>query len=155
MNRPPNNNSKSIFSGLNGLNILFIGVVQGVLLLSTFLISHYALNLSNPTVSSICFIALVFLELFHSYNLRDMHNSLFTLNPFSNKFINYAFVISAIVTIGFITLLPASVLGSIGLAKLSAVQLIVAILIGALIIPIYEIFKFFVRKYNKTHKNKV
>ncbi len=155
MNRPPNNNSKSIFSGLNGLNILFIGVVQGVLLLSTFLIAHYGLHLSNPIVSSICFISLVFLELFHSYNLRDMHNSLFTLNPFSNKFINYAFVISAIVTIGFITLLPASVLASIGLAKLSAVQLIVAILISATIIPLYEIFKFFVRKYNKTHKNKV
>ena len=154
MNRPPNNNSKSIFSGLNGLNILFIGVIQGVLLLSTFLISHYSLNLSNPTVSSICFITLVFLELFHSYNLRDMHNSLFTLNPFSNKFINYAFVISAIITIGFITILPSSVLTSIGLAKLSVVQLIVAILIGALIIPIYEIFKFFVRKYNKKHKNK-
>lgn len=152
MERKPNNNNKSLFSGLNGLNILFIGLIQGIILLVTFIICYYVLNLNNQVISSVCFISLVFLELFHSYNLRDMHNSLFISNPFSNKFLNYAFIISAVFTIGFILILPASLLSSIGLAKLSIKQILISIAISLLIIPIYELFKLCVRKYNKKSK---
>lgn len=155
MNRPPNNKRDSLFSGLNGLNILFIGCIQGIVLLSTFLIGHYGLHLTNETMSSICFLSLIFLELFHSYNMRDMHNSLFSSNPFSNKFINYAFLVSAVITLMFITLLPQSVLMSIGLTHLSFVQILISIGVGLLIIPLYELFKLCIRKYNKTHKNKL
>ncbi|MDR0772681.1 MAG: cation transporting ATPase C-terminal domain-containing protein [Candidatus Peribacteria bacterium] len=42
---------------------------------------------------TMAFVTLCLIQLFHSYNLRSLKNSLFSSNPFSNKFLNLSFLV--------------------------------------------------------------
>lgn len=152
MKQKPNNNRGSLFAGINGIYIFIGGFLQGLMLVAEFIICYYALGLSNQLVSTICFVSLVFLELFFSYNMQDIHHTIFNKKIFSNKFLNGAFILSALLTIGFLTLLPTSILAQIGLTKLTFIQFLLSILASSLIIPLHELFKFVVNKIIKTKK---
>ena len=152
MKQKPNTARGSLFGGINGIYIFLGGFLQGLLLLTEFLVCYYLLGLSNQIVSTICFVSLVFLELFFSFNMRDIHHSIFNKKIFSNKFLNGAFIISALLTIGFIYLLPTVALTEIGLAKISFSQLAISILVSSLILPLHELFKFVVNKIYKRKK---
>ena len=153
MKQKPNENRGSLFKGLNGLNIILMGIIEGLIVLSLFLICTYSLRLPNLVSCTACFICLICMEIFHTYNLRDLRNSIFSKNPFSNKFLNITCAVSALLSILLVVAIPINILEKIGLTKISLNIWLLALCFAFTIIPIYEVFKIFVRRYYKKHRN--
>ena len=76
--------------------------MQTLLVLVSFSLGNYVFveGISDHSVAmTMGFVTLIFIQLFHSYNLRSQQNSLFQSNPFANKYLNITFVIGVVLTV--------------------------------------------------------
>ena len=146
MNQPPRKAGASLFSGEVGSNIFVQGVMQTVIVLGVFLLGD-SLGKSHTEAMSMAFLALGFIQLFHAYNMRDIRNSLFATNPFANKFMNGAFVISCLLQVAVVAL--PFMHTAFGTCALSIEEWLIAIGGALLIIPLVEIHKAIVRSVAK------
>lgn len=152
MEKPPIKDRRNILLSPVGASIAYTAVVQASIIFALYFYSLNVLGLSAITTITMCFIGLVVMELFHSYNLRSENDSLLTIKMFSNKYINYAFVISLVITsLGVILPIPA-VHAAFGITSLTLAQWAIAIGFAFLIIPSVEIIKIFKRKKLKGKK---
>ena len=150
MNHPPRKSNSSLFAGNTGKDIIIQGIMQTALTMLSYCIGHYVLH-DHMVGSTMAFITLALIQLFHSYNTKSSH-SLFSKNPFDNKVLNISFVIGlALVLIP--TLIPA-IAGFFGFATLSIAQWGYAVLCSILIIPFVEIQKLIENAIDKKKENK-
>ncbi len=137
MAHPPRKVNESIVGGRVGVNIIYQGSFQALLVVASFLIGQLVYN-NHEVASTMGFLTLNFIQLIHMYNVRTNH-SIFSSNPFKNK----AMFLAMLVGVGMlllISLVPA--LASIfHLASLSLEQWAVAIGFSLAIIPIVEVGK--------------
>ena len=145
MDRRPIKNTGSLFRGDPGVNILCSSIFVTALLLVEYCVMTYVLKYNPTIVTTFCFLTLVFAELCHSYNLKHQTQSLFTSNPFDNKWLNIAFLGSALLTIAIVVLPLGSIQTAMGVCQLNWWQCLIAIGGGFLIIPYFEIVKIFIR----------
>ena len=144
MELPPRKSGKSLFSGGVGKDIFIQGFMQAVLVLGVYLISPVAgLAQTWEEASTMAFLTLGFVQLFHAYNMRSRHLSLFREGLFNNKYMNLAFLASGALLVAVALIPPVATLFEI--ASLSIVEWIVAFFAGFLIIPAVEIYKLIVR----------
>ncbi len=146
MKRKPCKNTGNLFKGDVGVNILCSALYETVMMLTIYCITTFVLNLSSQEVTTICFLHLVFTELFHAYNLKHKTQSLFSSNPFDNKLLNWAFLLSAVLT-ALVVIIP---LGPVDVAlnvttSLNWWQWLLGVGSGIFVIPYFEIVKFFMR----------
>ncbi len=158
MKRKPIRNSGNLFKGDVGTNILFSALFVTASILTIYSVCKYALNISSEQITTICFLLLVFVELFHSYNLKHKTDSLFSSNPFDNKWLNWSFLFSALLTV-LIVIIPLGAFDdALGITTaLNWWQWLMGIGTAFLIIPYFEIIKFFMRlrgKKREKRKNK-
>lgn len=145
MKKPPRNPNKNILSGRTGVNIVYQGIAQTILVISTYLIGFYVYA-SHEVAVTMCFITLNAIQLFHMYNVKSDYN-MFKANPFSNKMVNIAFVteMALLVLVGVIP--PVASL--FGMVQISAWQWFVSIGLAFIMVPICEVWKFFDYKITK------
>lgn len=147
MNSPPRKTSASLFSGSTGKNIIIQGLMQTILTLGSFFIGMYLIKngeLVAKQAVTMAFVTLSLIQLFHAYNSRFEKESLFSQSPFSNKFLNLAFLVGVGLTA--LPLFVPSIQIFFGTTWLNGIQWLVAVGFAVLIIPLVELQKFLARK---------
>lgn len=152
MSLPPRKSNKSLFAGNMGKDIILQGLMQTALVMTSFCLGYFVIGDANPEIahrqaSTMAFVSLCLIQLFHSFNLRSQRSSVLNKKFFSNKFLN----ISAIVGIGLtvaVVLIPG-VDAVFKTAWLSGREWLIAIGVAVIIIPFVEIQKLIERAVSK------
>lgn len=153
MLRKPNNSKGNLFKGKVGIDIIWYSVLQAIITFAVYFIAQYAWHTDHTTAITMCFITLVMCELFHSYNLLSDTDSLFSRNPFENKFLNWAFVIGLALTALIVVVPMAPIQEAFGVTSIDFEHWMISIAFAFTIIPFVELSKLVVRSYRK-RKNK-
>lgn len=145
MKRKPIKNKGNLFKGNVGIQILICAIYVSVVAVVLYCILTLVLKLSTAEVTTVCFLFICLTEQLHTFNLKSINKSLFSKNPFDNKLMNLAFVVS----FGLTALLVAVPLGPIdkvmGITAISWQLWLIAIGTSLLIIPFFEIVKLITR----------
>lgn len=151
MKRAPRNAKDGIFAGGMGFDVAFQGIIITVLTLASYFIGHYieagvweAVNSADGT--TMAFLTLSMMEIFHSFNMRSRRNSIFKM-PHNNKYLWGAMVLSLICTTAVIYV--PFLANAFGFEHISAIEYAVAMGLAFLIVPIMEIIKAIQRKIGK------
>ena len=151
MNRKPRNAKSGIFSDGMGFDVAYQGVLVTILVLTSYFIGHY-METGNWAITNsadgttMAFLTMSMAEMFHSFNMRSQRGSIFKLGS-QNKVLILAVIGSLIATtavceVPFLTT-------AFGFTSVEFSEYIVAVALGALVIPIVEIVKFIQRKFSK------
>jgi Ca2+-transporting ATPase len=148
MNRRPRSSSEGIFAGGMGGSIIYQGIACTILPLAAYFIGHYMENGVWEITNSVdgmtmAFLTLSMTEIFHSFNLRSLHGSIFTLKK-QNVFLFLSMIASLILT-GVVIYVPF-LTASFGFSEISLTEYLTAMGLALCIIPIVEIVKIFQRK---------
>jgi len=145
MKKPPRNPKENIIGGRVGVNIVYQGIAQTLIIIGVYLVGNYVFN-SNVIATSMAFLTINFIQLFHMYNVRTT-KSIFAENPFRNMLLSLAFFIEFVFMLA-VSLIP-SVADIFGICHLSFLQWLIVFGGSMLIIPVCECVKFFQRKKDK------
>lgn len=88
-------------------SILYQGVLESALTLGIYYYTAYHLTVPSGVdqhnlAETMAFITLGLIQLFHAYNVKSTFKSLFSSNPFGNKYLNLAFLVSGAMLLGVI-----------------------------------------------------
>ena len=153
MDRRPKQ-SKTLLSGLVGVNLIYSSIIVSAIVLGVFFVGKYAIGLGVLEVTTMCYLTLVFCELFHAYNLKSFKHSIFSKELFKNKWLNWAFLGSAFFTI-ILVLIPAGTFTNfLGITNLNWMQWLISIGAGLLIVPFMELEKLVIRLVERNRNKK-
>lgn len=142
MRHPPRRSDRSLFAGNIGKDILIQGIMQTALVMLSFLLGHYVLydGLANPAIgTTMAFVSLCFIQLFHAFNLRSQRNSVLGKKLFSNKYLNLSALLGIALTVAAV-LIPG-IDKIFHTAWLNGWEWLIAIGVAAAIIPLVELQK--------------
>lgn len=140
----------SLFSGDVGVNIIYQGILQTIIVLGMFLGCAFT-GWGHEVGTTMSFITLCLVQLFHSFNVRSINGSIFNKNFFKNKMFFVAFFVGAALTVG-ISCLPFTH-DIFRLQWLDWSQWLTVIACSFSIIPAVEIVKLCTESY-RAHKAK-
>ncbi len=151
MQKKPRDSKAGIFAGGMGIDVLYQGVIVAILVLISYFVGHYinegAWTFANSTHgTTMAFLTMSMAEIFHSFNMRSQRKSLFGVKD-QNKWLWWA-AIGSFAATALVCEVPF-LAKAFGFASVGLVEFLVAIGIGACIIPIVEIVKFIQRKAEK------
>jgi Ca2+-transporting ATPase len=148
MERKPRSAKAGVFADGMGIDVLYQGILVAILVLVSYFVGHFinegAFTLENSTHgTTMAFLTMSMAEIFHSFNMRSQRKSLFGMKQ-QNKWLWAAalgsFAATALVCeVDFLA-------KAFGFAPVGILEFAIAIGIGACIIPIVEIVKFFQRR---------
>jgi len=102
MQRPPRPSSESILTRGAALGIGWQGLLIGLVTLGAFLLELLLRGGGVERARVLAFSTSVLAQSLHAYNLRSLRYSLFTIGPFTNSFLNLAFVIVILANLAII-----------------------------------------------------
>ena len=139
MKRKPRDTKEGVFARGLGFGVIYQGIaVAGLTLLSYFL-GRYAFGDNNGLLgTSMAFLTLSMAEIFHSFNMRSLSGSIFTIKK-QNLVLWGAGIISTAATI--LVLEVAPIANFFSLTSLGAKEFFTALGIAFSIVPIVEIVK--------------
>ncbi len=149
MKRKPRAASDGIFVGGMGIDCIFQGIFISVLTLISYFIRHWyefgTIDISqvlvNPDLGregmTMAFLTLSMVEMFHSFNMRSLKQSIFRL-PTQNIWLWLSFAGSLALTYFVI---ETSLSSAFGFAEIDWGEYAIAMLLAFLIIPIVELYK--------------
>jgi len=143
MQKPPRNPRESIFADGLGIEVIWQGIVIGLLTLWSFFVGNAESHITGMTMA---FLTLSMCEIFHAINMRSREKSLFRMKS-HNKFLFGAMMLSFVLTLGVIYIPGINTVFS--LTALSAGNFFSALGIALLIIPVVEVAKFIKRSISK------
>ena len=154
MSRLPRKKDENIFAGGLGINVVFHGIVlAGITLAAYFIgetIEHSGLQ-SNQGMT-MAFLALSMAELFHAYNVRSMHKSVFSLKS-HNKLLWLAMISSLVLTTAVIFVPGVNSFfhfaDANGNAIINFTEYVIALALAFSIIPIVELQKLVFRAFHR------
>lgn len=154
MSRLPRKKDENIFAGGLGINVVFHGIVlAGITLAAYFIgetIEHSGLQ-SNQGMT-MAFLALSMAELFHAYNARSMHKSVFSLKS-HNKLLWVAMISSLVLTTAVIFVPGVNSFfhfaDANGNAIINFTEYVIALALAFSIIPIVELQKLVFRAFHR------
>ncbi len=143
MNRPPRDPKESIFADGVAVNIVFQGVMVSVLTIAAYFIGHYIESGAWEIAESedgitMAFLTMSMAEIFHSFNMRSLKNSVFSLKT-KNVYLWVAMLASLLCTLAVIYI-PV-VANAFGFTTISFNEYLVSMALAFLVIPIVEITK--------------
>ena len=152
MKRKPRGKKSNFFSGGVASSIIYQGILESALVLGAYLIGlKIGPHVNNPVMQhgdglTMAFLTLGLIQLFHAFNSKYIHQSIFRKETFANKWFNWAILISALVMacveLPFMTRF-------FDVTELNGQQWSVVLGAGVCMIIIVEIVKFFERKVGK------
>ncbi len=151
MTRKPRSAKEGIFAGGVGFAVAYQGVLVTLLTMLSFFIGHYIEYGTWGFADSehgitMAFLTLSMCEIFHSFNMRSLHGSIFKIKK-QNAWLWGAGVLSLLLTTAVIEipfLANAFEFVSIGMK-----EYLIALGLAITVIPIVELTKFFVRLKDK------
>ena len=156
MNRKPRDSKEGIFAGGLGFAVFYQGFLVTVITLVSYFIGHYFETGNFEITNSVhgttmAFLTLAMCEVFHSFNMRSLHGSIFTMKG-QNKWLWGAGALSLILT--SVVVLVAPIAEIFGMVAIGWEEYLVAMLLGLAIIPIVEFIKIFSRMIDKKNASK-
>ena len=157
MKRSPRDPKAGIFSGGVGFDCIYQGLMVTVLTLGAYFIGHMMENngvfelVTSKDGMTMAFLTMSMAEIFHSFNMRAVRKSLFSLKG-HNKYLIGAMILSLILTTAVIYI--PGVNNAFEFANISFVEYAVALGLALLVIPIVETVKFIQRKAAKNKEKK-
>lgn len=151
MRRRPRSANSGIFSDGMGIDIAYQGVMVAILTLASFFIGHF-METGNWVIgdsahgTTMAFLTMSMAEIFHSFNMRSQRGSIFRLKS-HNKTLWFAAIGSLILTT--VVCEVPFLANAFGFTPVELSEYGVAILLGALVIPIVEIVKLIQRTIAK------
>ena len=151
MERVPRKKEEGLFSNGVGIETLIQGSTIAALTMIAYFIGHFMesgkLELANsPDGMTMAFLTLSLLEMFHAFNMRSRHTSLFKLKR-QNKLLLASLIMSFVLTTAIIYI-PV-MRNAFSFEEISIVEYFVAILLAFVIIPIVEFQKWLKRHTSK------
>jgi Ca2+-transporting ATPase len=148
MKKKPRSGNKSFLSEGLGINIIYQGILQGLITLTVYYlgITYY----SKGIAVTMAFVTLGLVELAHSFNVRSATKSVFRLGLFTNPYLILAVAFSALLQVAVI-LIPG-LNGIFRVQHLNGTQWAISIIGAIIIIPIVEIVKLIQRIYVKVNR---
>ena len=151
MQRKPRSAKAGIFAGGMGVDIAYQGLMVSLLVLVSYFVGHFmeagVWEIANSAHgTTMAFLTMSMAEIFHSFNMRSQRASIFRLGS-QNKVLMGAAVLTLIATT--VVCEVPFIANAFGFASVSFAEYIVAIALGALVIPIVETVKFFQRRFAK------
>ncbi len=148
MKKPPRDPREGIFAGGLAFDVFFQGAIVTVLVMISYAIGHYIESGAWTFVDShdgttMAFLTLSMVEIFHSLNMRSRRGSLFTLKT-HNKFLYGAMIVSFILTTLVIEV--PFLADAFKFTPISWTEYAIAMGLAVLIIPIMEVVKAVQRK---------
>ena len=152
MKRKPRDPKEGIFAGGMGFDVFFQGAIVTVLVLISYLVGHRIESgvwefVNSPDGTTMAFLTLTMVEIFHSLNMRSRRGSIFTLHS-HNKFLYGAMIISLILTTAVIEV--PFIAAAFKFTPIDLEEYAIALGLAVLIIPIMEVIKAIQRKVEKT-----
>ncbi len=151
MNRRPREKSEGIFAGGVGFNSIYQGVMVSILTLAAYFIGHYiesgVWEIANSADGmTMAFLTMNMSEIFHAFNMRSSHKSIFTLKT-HNKYLYASLVGGMALTIAVMYVPFLS--NAFGLEHINMLEFSIAMLLALCVIPIVEIVKLIQRNKAK------
>ena len=148
MKQKPRDPKEGIFAGGMGFDVFFQGFIVTVLVLVSYLLGHYVESgvwefVDSPDGTTMAFLTLSMVEIFHSLNMRSRRGSIFTL-PTKNMFLYAAMVASLLLTTAVIEI--PFLAGLFEFTPIDWNEYLIALGLAVLIIPIMEVVKAVQRK---------
>lgn len=151
MKRKPRDPKEGIFAGGMGFDVFFQGLIVTVLVLISYVVGHRIESgvwafVNSPDGTTMAFLTLSMVEIFHSLNMRSRRGSIFTLHS-HNKFLYGAMIISLILTTVVIEV--PFIAAAFKFTPIDLEEYAIALGLAVLIIPIMEVIKAIQRKLEK------
>ncbi|HIR14066.1 MAG TPA: cation-translocating P-type ATPase [Candidatus Choladousia intestinavium] len=148
MKRPPRDPREGIFTGGMGFDVFFQGFIVTILVMTSYLIGHHIESgvwefVNSPDGTTMAFLTLSMVEIFHSLNMRSRRGSIFTLTS-HNKFLYGAMIVSLLLTTAVIEV--PFLASAFEFTPIDLEEYAIALVLAFLIIPIMEIIKAIQRK---------
>lgn len=149
MKRPPRGRQSNFFSGGVLGGIIYQGLLEGLLTLGVYWFAitypvHASASLAHADALTMAFATLGIIQLFHAFNSKSIHGSLFKIGIWRNKFFNWAILMAFLLLA--VTILVPGLNGLFHVTHLDAYQWGIVALAGILMVVIVEIVKFFQRR---------
>ena len=151
MKREPRHPREGIFAGGMGFDVFFQGAIVTVLVMASYLIGHYVESgvwefVNSPDGTTMAFLTLSMVEIFHSLNMRSRRGSLFKMKT-HNTFLFGAMIVSLVLTTAVIEV--PFLANAFEFTPIDLNEYAIALGLAVLIIPIMEVVKLVQRKLGK------
>lgn len=153
MKQKPRGNRSNFLSNGVGASIIYQGLLEGLITLGVYWYAlHFPFHHNSAAIHAdaltMAYATLGLLQLFHAFNCKSLHGSIFNKQIFNNKFFNLSILASALL-LGATIFIPGFN-KTFHVTQLAFQQWLIVILAGVLLISIVEIVKFVIRKKNQT-----
>ena len=152
MNRRPRDSKEGIFSDGLGVAVFYQGVLVTLITLVSYFVGHYFeegnfnVHMESLHGTTMAFLTLAMCEVFHSFNMRSLHGSIFTIKG-QNKWLWGAGFLSLLLT-SVVVLVPG-IASVFGMVAIGLKEYLVAMALGFSIVPMVEIVKWIQRLIHK------
>jgi Ca2+-transporting ATPase len=151
MRNPPRPANASIFADGLAADVIWQGVIIGLLALGSYLLGWFLagkppFSESDVKAETMAFLTLAMCEVFHALNMRSRTHSIFVLKT-QNLLLWGAMLLSAVMTFAVIYIPGLNVVFS--LEALPVLQMLSAVGLAVMIIPITEVKKFVAGRFQK------
>lgn len=148
MKRPPRDPREGIFAGGMGFDVFFQGAIVTALVMVSYIVGHYVESgtwefTNSHDGTTMAFLTLSMVEIFHSLNMRSRRGSIFTLKT-HNVFLYAAMLVSLVLTTVVIEV--PFVAAAFNFTPIDLHEYAIALGLAVLIIPIMEVVKFVQRR---------
>ncbi|KRM97224.1 Ca2+-transporting ATPase [Liquorilactobacillus aquaticus DSM 21051] len=148
MKNKPRGNKSSFFGDGVMSSILYQGLLEGGLTLGVYQLAltfpfHSSYALIHADALTMAFATLGLIQLFHAFNSKSIHGSIFRKDLFNNRMFNWSILISGILL--FATIFVPAFNDTFKVTPLAPQQWLVVLLGGLMMLVIVEIVKFFQR----------
>ena len=151
MQRKPRSSKEGVFAGGMGVDVAYQGVLVAALTLLSYFLGHFMESgvweiANSPDGMTMAFMTMSMAEIFHSFNMRSQRGSIFSLGSTNKLLLGAAlFTLVATTAVCEIPLLATA----FGFTSVSFVEYLVAIGLGACVLPVVELVKFLQRRAKK------
>ncbi|WP_304653457.1 cation-translocating P-type ATPase [uncultured Ligilactobacillus sp.] len=150
MKKKPRGSRSNFLSNGVGSSIIYQGILEGVLTLLVYWIAiNYPFHESSAQIHAdaltMAYATLGVIQLFHAFNSKSIHGTIFSKETFNNKYFNIAILASAVLLA--MTIFVPAFNSTFHVTTLALEQWGIVLGAGALMIIIVEVVKFFQRKF--------
>ena len=151
MQRKPRSSKEGVFAGGMGVDVAYQGVLVAALTLLSYFLGHFMESgvweiANSPDGMTMAFMTMSMAEIFHSFNMRSQRGSIFALGNVNKMLLGAAlFTLVATTAVCEIPLLATA----FGFTSVSFVEYLVAIGLGACVVPVVELVKLLQRRAKK------
>lgn len=151
MSREPRNSREGIFAGNMGLHIALQGTAVTLITMAAYLIGHYVESgrwefINSSAGMTMAFLTLSLAEIFHSFNMRSLHYSIFQVKT-KNRYLFGAMALSLIATT--LVIYVPFLSKAFGFEHISLMEYGISIALAFCIIPVVELAKLVQRSLAK------